>query len=95
MKGKKPVQGKISQNVVSYPQLAEKSINMVEFENKLVFVVDRRATKQEIKEAVEQGFKVKVEDVNTVITTKGQKKAFVKLSPDHPASDVASRLGMV
>jgi large subunit ribosomal protein L23 len=81
--------------VLHYPHLAEKSMNMVELENKLVFMVNRRATRAQIKEAVEKGFKVKVLSVNMVITQKGIKKAYIKLSPEHLASDIASRMGMI
>ena len=81
--------------VLKYPHLAEKSVGMVEKENKLIFIVDRRAGKKEIKEAVEKEFGVKVLKVNVEITRKGEKKAYVKLSPDNPAIDIASKLGMV
>ncbi len=82
-------------NVLLYPHLAEKSMNMVEMENKLIFMVRRNATKPQIKEAVENGFNVRVLGVKTEITTKGAKKAYIKLSPENPAADIASRLGMV
>ena len=81
--------------VLMYPQLAEKSMNMVEIENKLVFMVKRKATKKDIKEAVENLFDVKVMKVQTEITSKGLKKAYAKLSPDYSAGEIASRLGMV
>jgi large subunit ribosomal protein L23 len=81
--------------VLMYPQLAEKSMNMVEVENKLVFIVNPRASKEDIREAVEKNFDVKVVRVSTMITTKGQKKAFVKLHPDNSAADIASRMGML
>ncbi len=81
--------------VLIYPHLAEKSINMVELENKLVFIVKKNATKSQIKEAVENGFNVKVLSVNVEITMKGQKKAYVKLPPEHSAADIATRLGMI
>lgn len=81
--------------VLLYPHLAEKSMNMVELENKLVFIVKRRAKRAEIKEAIEKGFNVKVLSVNMVITQRGTKKAYIKLSPDNLASDIASRMGMI
>jgi large subunit ribosomal protein L23 len=81
--------------VLLYPHLAEKSMNMVELENKLVFVVNRNATRTEIKKSIEKGFNVKVLSVNTEITTKGDKKAYIKLHSDHMAGDIASRLGMI
>jgi large subunit ribosomal protein L23 len=81
--------------VLVYPQLAEKSMNMVELENKLVFVVNKRATKEQIKQAVEDEFNVKVIKVNVEVTRKGEKKAYVKLHPDNSAADIASRMGML
>ncbi|MEM5834380.1 MAG: 50S ribosomal protein L23 [Candidatus Aenigmatarchaeota archaeon] len=81
--------------ILRYPYLTEKSISLVEKENKIVFIVDRRATKKQIKEAFEKLFEVKVEKVNTEITLKGEKKAYIKLKPEYKAIDVAMKLGMV
>jgi len=81
--------------VLVYPHLAEKSMNMVEFENKLTFIVRRTATKKEIKDAIESLFGVKVVRVQTETMRSGAKKAYAKLSDDTPASEIASRLGMV
>ena len=97
-KKEKPVkkaEKKPTWKVLLYPHLAEKSMNMVELENKLVFIVKRRAKRAEIKEAIEKGFNVKVLSVNMVITQRGLKKAYIKLSPDNLASDIASRMGMI
>jgi len=66
----------------------------MEAENKLLFVIDRKATKHDVKSAVEKLFKVKVVAVNTYITG-GKKKAYVKLGPENPAIDVATQLGMM
>jgi len=78
-----------------YPHLTEKSMNMVELENKLVFIVSKKADKEEIKEAIEKEFEVKVMWVRTEITTRGQKKAYIKISPEFSAADIASKLGMI
>ncbi len=78
-----------------YPHLAEKSMGMVEFQNKLTFVVRKDANKREIKEAVERGFGVEVTGVNVEVTMKGVKKAYVTLSPKSQAADIATRLGMI
>ena len=91
----KAVTGRDPWKVIVYPHLAEKSMNMVEFENKLTFIVRRNATKSDIKEAVEKLFGVKVVKVYTETTPEGVKKAYAKLSPETPASEIASRLGMV
>jgi large subunit ribosomal protein L23 len=81
--------------ILRYPHTTEKSISLIEKENKIVFIVDRKATKQQIKEAFEKLFEVKVEKVNTLITPKGEKKAFIKLKPEFKARDVAAKLGIV
>lgn len=81
--------------VLSHPLMTEKSIGLIEKENKLVFIVSLDANKSDIKYAMEKAFGVVVEDVKTSITRKGQKKAFVKLSKDYSASEIATRLGML
>jgi large subunit ribosomal protein L23 len=94
--GPAPVMGEYNPwGILLYPHLAEKSMNMVEMENKLVFIVSRKANKKDIKEAVEKGFDVRVSRVKTEITTKGLKKAYIKLAEGYEAADVASRLGMI
>ncbi len=82
-------------DILVYPHLTEKSMNMVEMENKLVFIVDRKATKRQVKEAIEKEFEVKVEWVKSEVNRKGYKKAYVKINPEFSASDVASKLGMI
>ncbi|RLE79783.1 MAG: 50S ribosomal protein L23 [Thermoprotei archaeon] len=75
--------------------MTEKTMRMVEEENKLVFIVDRRANKHMIRRAVEELFDVEVEKVWTLITPRGEKKAIVKLRPEYKAVDVAMRLGIL
>jgi len=84
-----------SHKVIKYPMMTERSVNMIENENKLVFIVDRRANKNEIATAVKELYEVEAETVNTLITRKGEKKAFVKLKDEYDASDVAIRLGIL
>ncbi len=80
--------------VIKTPVVTEATLELIEKENKLTFIVDRRANKPTIKRAVEELFKVKVDKVNTLITPDGRKKAYVKLSPEYSAADVATRLGI-
>lgn len=47
--------------------MSEKGSRLKELGNQYVFEVDRGANKLEIRRAVEQQFKVKVKDVNTMI----------------------------
>lgn len=82
-------------DVILYPHLTEKSVGMVEQENKLVFVVDEESSKKEVEWAVENMFDVDVVKVNTINDTKGRKRSIVKLSEDDNAIDIATRLGML
>lgn len=82
-------------NVIKYPLSTEKSIRLMESENKLIFVVDNKATKQDIKKAVQEMFKVKVTKVNVTITSSMEKHAYVKLGKESPAIDVATQLGLM
>jgi len=81
--------------ILKAPISTEKVVRMINEENKLAFFVDRRANKKEIKRAVEEALDVKVERVWTIITIDGRKKAYVKLSPEYRASDVAAKLGII
>lgn len=67
----------------------------MESENKLLFVVDRKAKKADVKKSVEESFKVKVTKVNLFTSPGGEKRAYVKLSMENPAIDVATQLGLM
>jgi len=82
-------------DTIKYPLTTEKAVRIMEEENKLVFIVDRRSTKPKIKKAIEDMFKVKVEKVTTLILPNGKKKAYVRLSPENPARDIATQLGLL
>ena len=81
-------------SIIKYPLSTEKSIRLMNDQNKLLFVVHKKADKSDIKKAVEEMFKVKVDGVKTLIT-KGQKRAYVKFSPETPAMDIAIQLGFM
>ena len=80
--------------IIKYPLSTEKSIRLMESQNKLIFVVDIDADKDVIKKAVEEMFKVSVEDVKTLVM-KGEKRAYVKFSEKNPAIDIATQLGLM
>jgi len=82
-------------SIIIRPVISESAIEKIEKENKLTFIVNIRANKHMIKWAVEQLFNVKVVKVNTLITPRGEKKAYVKLSPEYKASDIAVKLGIL
>ena len=81
--------------IIKNPLATEKSIRLMESENKLIFVVHKKATRQDIKEAVEQMFKAKVDKVNTFITPHGEKRAYITFNRAHPAIDIATQMGLM
>jgi len=82
-------------SVIVRPVSTEKSFRLIERENKLVFIVDPKADKNSVKDAVEKTFSVKVEKVNIIRSITGEKKAVVKLAKEYNAMDLASRLKIV
>jgi len=81
--------------VVVHPLNTESAMKEIEDHNTLVFIVDLKATKRHIKDAVKKLYDVNVERVNTLIRPDGKKKAFVRLSADHDALDVANKIGFI
>lgn len=81
--------------VLKYPLSTEKSIRLMEKENVLVFVVEEKANKAEIKADFERMFKAKVSSVNTLFNHDGKKRAYIKLSPETQAIDIATQLGLM
>ena len=75
------------------PVATEKTMLMTESENKIVFMVHRKATRADIKKEVEDLYKVKVQSIR-VMTTKNGKKAIVKLKEEFSADDLAGRIGL-
>jgi len=82
------------QEVIKYPLISEDAVSLIESENKIVFIVDLKAGKRDIIQAIESLYEVEVEGINTVITSEGTKKAYVKLMPDFKAADLAIKLGI-
>ncbi|MCX8194615.1 MAG: 50S ribosomal protein L23 [Candidatus Micrarchaeota archaeon] len=80
---------------ILYPVTNEKAIGLIESQNTLTFVVEKNATKPQIKKEVEELFEVKVASVNTLITPSGKKRAYVKLKEGFKADDVAAKLKIV
>lgn len=81
-------------DVLINPLTTEKSVRQMEAENKLIFVVNKKSKKRDVKEAVESMFDVKVIKVNIHNRT-GKKIAYVKLHPDFNAMDIATQLGII
>jgi len=82
-------------SILLYPLLTEKAIGKIETENKIIFIVNRKSNKKQIRWAAERAFNVKVDNVNTMIDRKGRKKAWIQLSKEYPATEIATRFGML
>lgn len=80
--------------VIKYPLGTEKSIRLMEAENKLIFIVDKKANKKDIKQAIEERFDAQVASVNTHNTFQG-KKAVVTFGEKTLAIDIATTLGLM
>merc|ERR1712045_964966 len=82
-------------SIIKYPLTTESSMKLIEDSNTLVFIVDIKANKRQIKAAVKELYSIDRDKVNTLITPRGLKKSYVKLSQDHDALDVANRVGVI
>ena len=82
-------------DIILYPVVTEKAVDLISNANRLTFVVDSKAKKPEIKDAVEKMYSVKVKFVNVLFDTKNRKKAFVTLKKESNAQDVANKLGIL
>jgi large subunit ribosomal protein L23 len=80
--------------IIVKPYITEKTFAMVENESKICFIVERSASKPEIKEAVKTLYKENVKNVNTARTIYG-KKAFVQFDNVEKARDLATKIGML
>ncbi|KAK2085153.1 60S ribosomal protein L23A [Saguinus oedipus] len=78
--------------IIKFPLTTESAMKKIEDNNTLVFIVDVKANKHQIKQAVKKLYDIDVAKVNTLIRPDGEKKAYVRLAPDYNALDVAHLL---
>ena len=81
--------------VLNYPFVTEKAMVLLEKESKLQFIVDRGATKDEIRKEIEKTFAQPVTNVRTLMNARGQKKAIVSFANEKAAEEILSRLGIM
>mmetsp|Transcript_26211 Transcript_26211/g.32716 ORF Transcript_26211/g.32716 Transcript_26211/m.32716 type:complete len:129 (+) Transcript_26211:595-981(+) len=81
--------------IIKFPLTTESAMKKIEDNNTLVFIVDIKANKRQIKEAVKNLYEIQCQKVNTLIRPDGQKKAYVRLTQDFDALDVANRIGII
>ena len=83
-----------SYSIIIKPHVTEKTMNLIDENNEITFVVRRSANKMQIKKAFEELYEEKVEKVNTHISPKGEKVAYIKLVEEEMAEELAVRLGV-
>jgi len=81
--------------VIKYPLCTESAMKQIEDNNTLTFIVDLRANKHHIATAVKSLYEIDIVKVNTLIRPDGLKKAYVRLTPDHEALEVANTIGII
>nr|XP_058924261.1 large ribosomal subunit protein uL23-like [Kogia breviceps] len=81
--------------IIKFPLTTESAMKKIEDNNTLVFIVDVKANKHQIKQAVKKLYDINVAKVNTLIRPEGEKRAYVRLTPDYDALDVANKIGIV
>ena len=81
--------------VVKNPLTTESAIKTIEDTNTLVFIVDSKANKRQIKKACEELYGLKVRRVNTLNRPDCKKKAYVTLQADQEALQMANTIGIM
>ncbi len=79
--------------IILHAYVTEKSMDEMERQNKLEFVVDHRANRAEIRRAVEETYHCKVAKVTTKSVIAG-KIATVRFAKGFSAEDIGSRAGV-
>jgi ribosomal protein L23 len=82
-------------SILKAPCTSERFYKKMETENIIIFYVDPKASKKDIKSAFQEAFNVRPEKVNTLLTMSGKKKAYVKLPKTNEASEVANKIGLI
>mmetsp|Transcript_26311 Transcript_26311/g.69163 ORF Transcript_26311/g.69163 Transcript_26311/m.69163 type:complete len:150 (-) Transcript_26311:169-618(-) len=80
---------------IRYPLTTESAMKKIEEINTLVFITDVLASKHKIREAIQGMYDVKIAKINTLIRPDGKKKAYVRLTQDYDALDVANKIGII
>uniref|UniRef100_G3UF19 Large ribosomal subunit protein uL23 n=2 Tax=Loxodonta africana TaxID=9785 RepID=G3UF19_LOXAF len=81
--------------IIKFPLTTESAMKKTDDNNTLVFIVDVKANRHQIKQAVKKLYDIDVAKVNTLIRPNGEKKAYVRLAPDYDALDVANKIGII
>ncbi|XP_037672138.1 60S ribosomal protein L23a-like [Choloepus didactylus] len=81
--------------IIKLPLTSESAMKKIDDNNTVVFIVDVKANKHQVNQAVKKFYDIDVAKVNTLIRPDGEKKAYVRLAPDYDALDVANKIGII
>ncbi|KAJ1364211.1 hypothetical protein KIN20_024242 [Parelaphostrongylus tenuis] len=81
--------------IIKHPLTTESAMKKIEDHNTLVFIVDVRANKHQIRTAVKKLYNIEVQKINTLITPLMEKKAYIRLTTDYDALDCANKIGII
>ena len=81
--------------ILRYPFVTEKAMMTLERDNTLQFLVEKGATKPQIRREIEKTFEKEVASVRTLMTAKGEKKAIITFVDEKAAEEILSRLGIM
>lgn len=76
------------------PVITEKAVMLIESNNILTFITEKKEEKPSIKKYFEELFDVKVDRIRTLIRN-NKKYVYIKLNKENPAIDVATKLGIM
>ncbi len=82
------------EQLVKSPYVTEKTFNLIEKENKLIFIVHEHLNKTSIKKQIKELYDSDVAEVNTIRSING-KKAIIKFREREGARQLATKLGIV
>ncbi|KAJ1059212.1 hypothetical protein K5549_008013 [Capra hircus] len=81
--------------IINFLLTTESAMKKIEDNNTLVSIVDVKANKHQIKQAVKKLYPIDMAKVNTLIRPDGEEKAYVRLAPDYDVLDVANKIGII
>ncbi|XP_062964715.1 large ribosomal subunit protein uL23-like [Cynocephalus volans] len=81
--------------IIKCPLTAASAMKKIENNNTLMVIVDVKANKHQIKQAVKKLYDIDVAKVNTLIRPDGEKEVYIQLAPDYNALDVANKIGII
>ena len=82
-------------NIIKYPLTTESIVKKIQRGNTIVFIVNQNANKKSISKSIKNLYKASPVKINTLIQSNGEKKAFIKLTSDCDALDVANKIGFI